>query len=59
MQANEPKTSEYQMIAACAEHVRLLALNAQAITALEEIETRHDEPEHVDGVIPGKGDHGE
>lgn len=46
-------------VAACAEHVRLLALNAQAIAALEEIENRHDEPEHVDGVMPGKENTGE
>ncbi|KAB8290646.1 hypothetical protein [Bifidobacterium apri] len=43
-------------VAACAEHVRLLALNAQAITALEEIENRHDEQETVDSVMPGKED---
>lgn len=41
-------------VGACAEHVRLIALNARALAILKEIENQHDEPEHVDGVIPGK-----
>ena len=41
-------------VGACAEHVRLIALNARALTVLKEIENQHDEPEHVDDVMPGK-----
>ena len=46
-------------VGACAEHVRLIALNARALTVLKEIENQHDEPEHVDGVMPGKENTGE